>query len=208
MNLSVAITPSGLRGLLIRSMGPVATIAVAQLFGTSLWFSANSTAEELMRAWNATSTDIGWLTNAVQLGFILGTLSLSLSGAADRFRASTLFVCSAIVGALFNLGFAWLAEGLLSGAMLRFGVGITLAGIYPMGMKLIVGWAPQRTGLAPGSTGVDADPGHRAAPCLADGGCRLAVAGNHHRILGAGARRCGADRCVGRGPPCSYRHRP
>ncbi|MGX4726975.1 MFS transporter [Pseudomonas corrugata] len=148
MNHSVVATPSGLRGLLIRSMGPVATIAVAQLFGTSLWFSANSTAEELMHAWNATSTDIGWLTNAVQLGFILGTLSLSLSGAADRFRASTLFVCSAIVGALFNLGFAWLAEGLLSGAMLRFGVGITLAGIYPMGMKLIVGWAPQRTGLA------------------------------------------------------------
>ncbi|UZE25792.1 MFS transporter [Pseudomonas sp. B21-056] len=148
MTLSVAATPSGLRGLLIRSLGPVATIAVAQLFGTSLWFSANSTAEELMHAWNATSTDIGWLTNAVQLGFILGTLSLSLSGAADRFRASTLFVCSAIAGALFNLGFAWLAEGLLSGGMLRFCVGITLAGIYPMGMKLIVGWAPERTGLA------------------------------------------------------------
>ncbi|TNF84443.1 MFS transporter [Pseudomonas sp. ICMP22404] len=148
MNLSVAITSSGLRGLLIRSMGPVATIAIAQLFGTSLWFSANSTAEELMRAWSATSTDIGWLTNAVQLGFILGTLSLSLSGVADRFRASTLFVCSAIAGALFNLGFAWLAEGLLSGGILRFGVGITLAGIYPMGMKLIVGWAPERTGLA------------------------------------------------------------
>ncbi|CDF95475.1 MULTISPECIES: MFS transporter [unclassified Pseudomonas] len=148
MNLSVATTPSGLRGLLIRSMGPVATIAIAQLFGTSLWFSANSTAEELMSAWSATSTDIGWLTNAVQLGFILGTLSLSLSGAADRFRASTLFVCSAIAGALFNLGFAWLAEGLLSGGVLRFGVGITLAGIYPMGMKLIVGWAPERTGLA------------------------------------------------------------
>lgn len=129
-------------------MGPVATIAIAQLFGTSLWFSANSTAEELMSAWSATSTDIGWLTNAVQLGFILGTLSLSLSGAADRFRASTLFVCSAIAGALFNLGFAWLAEGLLSGGVLRFGVGITLAGIYPMGMKLIVGWAPERTGLA------------------------------------------------------------
>jgi MFS family permease len=148
MNFSVAATPSGLRGLLIRSMGPVATIAVAQLFGTSLWFSANSTAEELMRAWSASSTDIGWLTNAVQLGFILGTLSLSLSGVADRFRASTLFVCSAIAGALFNLGFAWLAEGLLSGGVLRFCVGITLAGIYPMGMKLIVGWAPERTGLA------------------------------------------------------------
>ncbi|WP_419709721.1 MFS transporter [Pseudomonas sp. NFX224] len=148
MSFTVAVSPTGLRGLLLRTMSPVAVIAIAQLFGTSLWFSANGAAESLMTAWQATATDIGWLTNAVQLGFIIGTLSLSLSGAADRFRASTLFVFSAIAGALFNLCFAWLADGLLTGAALRFCVGVTLAGIYPMGMKLIVGWAPERTGLA------------------------------------------------------------
>lgn len=148
MTLTVSAPPAGLRGLMLRTLGPVAIIAIAQLFGTSLWFSANGAAEGLMYAWNATASDIGWLTNAVQLGFILGTLTISLSGIADRFRASTLFVFSAIAGAVFNLAFAWMADGLHGGAALRFCVGFTLAGIYPMGMKLIVGWAPDRTGLA------------------------------------------------------------
>jgi MFS family permease len=142
------IEATGLRGWLVERIGPVTAISIAQLFGTALWFSANSTAADLMKLWHASAADIGWLTNAVQLGFILGTLAISLSGAADRFRASRIFVCSALVGALFNLGFAWLSTGLISGGVFRFGVGICLAGIYPMGMKLIVGWAPNRTGLA------------------------------------------------------------
>jgi len=72
---------------------PVATIAIAQLFGTSLWFSANSAADDLRHAWGLSVSDIGFLTNAVQLGFILGTLLFSLSGLADRFPASRIFVC-------------------------------------------------------------------------------------------------------------------
>ncbi|WP_043203477.1 MFS transporter [Paraburkholderia acidipaludis] len=148
MSSSVSIRATGLRKLLVDRFGPVASISIAQLFGTALWFSANSTAADLMRIWHASAADIGWLTNAVQLGFILGTLFISLSGAADRFRASRIFVCSAIAGAVFNFGFAWLSTGLVSGAFFRFGVGVCLAGIYPMGMKLIVGWAPERTGQA------------------------------------------------------------
>lgn len=148
MSITVTAPSSGFRGVLLKCLSPVAIIAIAQLFGTSLWFSANGAAESLMIAWQASAADIGWLTNAVQLGFIIGTLGLSLSGAADRFRASWLFFCCAIAGALFNLAFAWLADGLAVGAALRFCVGVTLAGIYPMGMKLIVGWAPERTGLA------------------------------------------------------------
>lgn len=132
----------------IDMLGPVATISIAQLFGTSLWFSANSAADDLMRAWQASPSDIGWLTNAVQIGFILGTLIISLSGAADRFRASTIFVLFSMVGALSNACFAWLSHDLASGALFRFCVGVSLAGIYPMGMKLIVSWAPERTGSA------------------------------------------------------------
>lgn len=132
----------------ILGLGPVALISVAQLFGTSLWFSANAATDGLMRDWGATAADIGWLTNAVQAGFILGTLGLSLSGLADRFRASTLFVISAVLGALANAAFAWLAHGVGAGIGLRFVVGLALAGVYPIGMKLVVGWAPQRTGPA------------------------------------------------------------
>jgi MFS family permease len=129
-------------------LSPVATIAIAQLLGTSLWFSANSAAGDLKQAWGATFADIGILTDAVQLGFILATLILALTGLADRFAPSKIFVFSAVLGAVFNGCFAWLATGVASGAIFRFLVGMSLAGIYPIGMKLIVTWAPERTGTA------------------------------------------------------------
>ena len=127
---------------------PVATIAIAQLFGTSLWFSANSAAPDLMRAWGISISGIGLLTSAVQLGFILGTMSFALSGLADRFPASKIFVVSACSGAFFNACFAFFSHGLASAAVFRFLVGICLAGIYPIGMKLVVSWVPKRTGAA------------------------------------------------------------
>lgn len=130
------------------STGPIFIVALAQLFGTSLWFSANSAADDLMRTWNATSTDIGILTGAVQLGFILGTLFMSLSGLADRFAANRIFAACAVLGALLNGAFAWLAQDVTGGALIRFFVGVSLAGIYPLGMKLIVSWDPQRAGTS------------------------------------------------------------
>lgn len=127
---------------------PIAVIVLAQLFGGSLWFSANSAADDLMRAWGAGAADIGRLTNAVQLGFIAGTLFFSVSGLADRFAASRIFAVCAVAGALANAGFAFLAQGVADGMAWRFAVGLALAGIYPLGMKLVVSWEPQRAGEA------------------------------------------------------------
>ncbi len=129
-------------------MPPVVTIVLAQLLGTSLWFSANSAADDLVRSWQIQPADIGTLTNAVQLGFILGTLVFSLSGLADRFPASCIFAVCALLGAGFNAAFALLAHDLASGMPLRFAVGFCLAGVYPLGMKLVVTWVPERAGAA------------------------------------------------------------
>jgi len=130
----------------MRFSSPVPVIVIAQLFGTSLWFSANSAAGSLMQTWGISEADIGLLTNAVQLGFIAGTLSFSLSGLADRFEASRIFTACALFGALFNGLFALTADGLSSGLPLRFAVGFCLAGVYPLGMKLVVSWVPDRAG--------------------------------------------------------------
>ena len=127
---------------------PVAIIVIAQLFGTSLWFSANSAADDLMRNWQISTADIGTLTNAVQLGFILGTMSFALSGLADRFPASRIFALCALLGAACNGAFALFAHDMESGVPLRFAVGLSLAGVYPLGMKLVVSWVPERAGAA------------------------------------------------------------
>jgi predicted MFS family arabinose efflux permease len=132
------------------SRRPVAWIVFAQLCGTSLWFSANSAADDLRRLWGLSSGDLGWLTNSVQAGFIVGTLTFALTGLADRYPASRIFTICSVLGALFNAGFALMSDGLASGMAYRFIVGITLAGIYPLGMKLIVSWDPGRAGQSLG----------------------------------------------------------
>jgi MFS family permease len=124
----------------------VPLIVLAQLFGTSLWFSANAAAASLVREWGLSTGDIGLLTNAVQLGFIAGTFVFAFTGLADRFPASRIVAACAVFGAVSNAAFALLATGLADASVYRFLTGIALAGVYPLGMKLVVGWSPQRAG--------------------------------------------------------------
>ena len=124
----------------------VPLIVLAQLFGTSLWFSANAAADSLVREWGLSTADIGLLTNAVQLGFISGTFVFAFSGIADRFPASRIVAICGVFGAASNAAFALLATGLGDASVYRFLTGIALAGVYPLGMKLVVGWSPQRAG--------------------------------------------------------------
>ena len=119
-------------------------IVFAELLGTSLWFSINSVADNLMSTWDINLAGIGLLTNAVQLGFVAGTLIFAFGGIADRFRPSRIFSICALLGALFNGLFALYAESILLGSVLRFLVGVCLAGIYPIGMKLIITWDPEK----------------------------------------------------------------
>jgi MFS family permease len=129
-------------------LGRLGVIVVAELLGTSLWFSANAAYEDLARAWHIGPSGIGALTIAVQAGFIAGTLAFAMSGLADRFAASRLFAVCAFIGAASNLAFAFASQGVATGAFFRFVTGLTLAGVYPVGMKLVVSWEPERASEA------------------------------------------------------------
>jgi MFS family permease len=124
----------------------VAVVVVAEFLATSLWFSTNGAGAALQAALALTTVDIGLLTNAVQAGFVAGTLLAGLTGLADRFRASRILFVSALVGAAANAAFAWFDLGLSVALVLRFVVGLALAGIYPLGMKLVMSWTRRDTG--------------------------------------------------------------
>jgi MFS family permease len=128
----------------------ITLIVVAQLFGTSLWFSPNSAADDLMRFWSLGSAELGHLTSAVQLGFIAGTLLFAASGLADRFAASRVVVVSLLLGAACNAAFALAPASWTQALALRTLVGVCLAGIYPLGMKMVIGWSRSGTGHALG----------------------------------------------------------
>jgi MFS family permease len=125
-------------------------IVLAETLGTSLWFCGTAALDELTPLWSLNPASRGGLLTAVQIGFILGTLALSTSGLADGFAASKVFATSAVFGALANLGFAWLSPSWNEAILWRGLTGVALAGIYPLGMKLVVTWMPGRTGEALG----------------------------------------------------------
>jgi MFS family permease len=129
---------------------PLAVIVLAQFLGTSLWFTGNSAAADLAIQWGLTPADLGHITIAVQAGFILGAFLLSVSGLADRFHASRIFLAATLLGALANAGFALLAYSVRDALLFRFLTGLALAGIYPLGMKLVVSWEPGKAGYALG----------------------------------------------------------
>ncbi|MBC2931945.1 MFS transporter [Nocardioides sp. zg-1228] len=128
----------------------VPVVVVAQLLGTSLWFSANAAASDLREVWDLTDAGLGSLTVAVQSGFVLGTLLAAVTSLPDRFPASRIFAVACVLGAGSNAGFALLADGTAEGVAWRFVTGLSLAGIYPLGMKLVVSWSPDRAGEALG----------------------------------------------------------
>lgn len=129
---------------------PLVTIVIAQLFGTSLWFSVNGVGLALQEAVGLSESDLGLLTIAVQAGFITGTLVIATTGLADRVRASHLFAAAAVTGAVINAAFILTVENVNAGVLLRFLTGLCLAGIYPLGMKLVVSWTPNHAGAALG----------------------------------------------------------
>lgn len=130
--------------------GPLTVIVLAEFLGTSLWFSANGVADHLARDWGLSTLELGYLTSAVQLGFIAGTLIFAVSGLADRFASSHIFLVAALAGGLCNAAFALISESVTGALVFRFLTGLALAGIYPVGMKLVVSWAPEKKGEALG----------------------------------------------------------
>lgn len=111
-------------------------IVFSQFCCTSLWFAGNGVMNDLLSAFDLNPAALGHLTSAVQLGFITGSLLFAFLSLADRFSPSRIFFYAAVTGAFFNLGAIWEMNSLGSLLLLRFLVGFSLAGIYPVGMKI------------------------------------------------------------------------
>ena len=115
-------------------------VSLAVMLSTSVWFSGTAAAPTLQEIWQLSSLEMSWLTISVQVGFILGTLLYAIFNLPDLFNSRSIYFLSATAGALFNLAFAGFSDSLSSALVFRFLTGITLAGVYPVGMKIVASW--------------------------------------------------------------------
>ncbi len=143
-------------------------LSLAELMGMSLWFSASAVVPALRSEWNLSPGAAGWLTIAVQLGFVCGTLLSAFLNLPDVISVRYLFALSALVGALTNAAFGAFAHDELTGIVFRFLTGMCLAGVYPPGMKMMATWFRRSRGMALGVL-VGALTLGKASPYLVNG---------------------------------------
>ena len=124
-------------------------IIFSQFTGTSLWFATNAVLGNLPEKWGLASA-LGYVTSAVQLGFIAGTLIFAFFAIADKFSPRKVFLVCSVLGALSNLGTYLFAGGFPLLLASRFITGFFLAGVYPVGMKIAAGWYHRDLGNAIG----------------------------------------------------------
>ncbi len=127
-------------------------LCTAELFAMTPWFAGTTVVSQLQAAWHANSATAAWVTMAVQLGFVAGALLSAALNLPDVFSAPRVFAVSALMAALANALFAWVAvDYIRAGIALRFVTGMFLAGVYPTGMKIMASWYRDGRGLALGA---------------------------------------------------------
>jgi MFS family permease len=128
----------------------LALVAVVQVLVLALWFSASAVVPALRAEWGIGVQGGIWLTAIVQVGFAAGAVTSALLNLADRVAPPLLIAGAALVGALATLAVVLFARSAAVAVPLRFLVGFALAGVYPVGMKVVVSWYPAARGTALG----------------------------------------------------------
>jgi MFS family permease len=128
------------------SRRPIYLLSLAELLGMSVWFSASAVVPALTREWGLSASGQAWLTMAVQLGFVVGALGSAVLNLADRIPGPRLFFISSAIAALFTALLPMISRGFDSAALLRFLTGLSLAGVYPVGMKIMATWTRENRG--------------------------------------------------------------
>src|SRR5258705_10013726 len=118
-----------------------ALIALVEVLGLSVWFSATAVVPSFRAEWGIGSPAAVWLTAAVQIGFVAGAVASTVFNLADRATPQYLLAASALGAATCTAALAFYVNGLSAAFPLRFLTGIFLAGVYPVGMKLMATWS-------------------------------------------------------------------
>ena len=127
----------------------LALLAGSTVLAMSAWFSTGAVGPALMEQRGYSSGDLTWMAVAVQAGFVAGTLAVAISNLPDVFRPQRVYLLGATFAALAAIS---LLPDQSAGIAIasRVGMGVALATVYPVGMKMLAGWYRGGRGLALG----------------------------------------------------------
>jgi len=110
-------------------------VCLAEILGLSSIATFPALLPDFQRIWNLSHTQAGWISAAYYGGYMLSVPVLA--GITDRFDARKIMGAGVFLGVLTAAGYAALASGFWSGLWFRFFAGISLAGIYMPGLKVV-----------------------------------------------------------------------
>jgi MFS family permease len=125
-------------------------LVIGLVAAMSAWFATTASLAAIREHWVLTPFHEALLTSSVQAGFVIGTLTSALLGLPDRFDLRNLFCGSAMIACVANLLILLCEPTSLAVPVLRLITGMSMAGIYPVGMKIASSWAKGDLGLLMG----------------------------------------------------------
>lgn len=128
----------------------ILSLIAAMAAGMCLWFMTAAVLPDIVAEAGISPARQALLSSAVQAGFVLGALVIALSGLADRLDPRRVLLACALGSAMANAGLLVVPIGSGAAVFLRFLTGALMAGVYPVGMKIAVGWGVRDRGLLVG----------------------------------------------------------
>lgn len=110
-------------------------VCLAEIFGLASIAVFPALLPTFQAEWSLSNTAAGWISAAYYAGYMI--LVPVLSGFTDRVDARRIMGLGAVFGILTAVGYAYLARGFWSALILRFLSGVSLAGIYMPGLKVV-----------------------------------------------------------------------
>lgn len=125
-------------------------LSLAELLAMAVWFSASAVVPALTLQWTLDESGQAWLTMSVQIGFVVGAFSSAVLTLADRIPSKRFFTVASFLAAISTVLIPLIANDLGIALVLRFLTGVFLAGVYPVGMKIMTTWTKEDRGLGIG----------------------------------------------------------
>jgi MFS family permease len=129
----------------------ITLLLIAEVAGMSLWFVSAAVLPDMLREVALSPLRQAALSSGVQAGFVVGALGSAVLGIADRFDPRRVFAAASIGAGMVNAVLLIVVPGDASAIAARVVTGALLAGVYPVGMKIAVGWGQKDRGFLVGA---------------------------------------------------------